>query len=65
MSMNTIKKEKTRHPRVAAGLTPYTGPFGKEQVTHLLKRTMFGAKKTDIDYFMGKTLSQTLVELLT
>ncbi len=64
MSTTTIK-EKKRRPSVVAGLTPYAGTFGKEQITHLLKRTMFGAKKTDIDYFTGKTLTAAITELLT
>jgi uncharacterized protein (DUF1800 family) len=64
MSTSTINK-KTHRPRVVAGLTPYTGVFEKEQITHLLKRTMFGAKKTDIDFFMGKTLVETINTLLT
>jgi uncharacterized protein (DUF1800 family) len=60
-----IITEKTQHPRVVAGLRPYTGMFDKEQITHLLKRTMFGAKKTDIDFFIGKTLAETINTLLT
>lgn len=64
MSSTTIK-EKTQRPRVVAGLTPYTGTFGKEQITHLLKRTMFGAKKIDIDFFTGKTLTEAINTLLT
>lgn len=64
MSTTTIK-EKTRRPRVVAGLTPYTGTFDKEQITHLLKRTMFGAKKSDVDFFTGKTLTEVINTLLT
>jgi uncharacterized protein (DUF1800 family) len=41
--------------RIDTGLTTYTGPWGTKEIVHLLKRTMFGAKKADIDYF--KTLS--------
>ena len=33
----------------------YTGAWGTKEIVHLLKRTLFGAKKSDIDYF--KTLS--------
>lgn len=60
----TITKGKENHP-IVAGLTPYTGAFGKEQIIHLLKRTMFGAKKVDIDYFTGKTLTEAINILLT
>jgi uncharacterized protein (DUF1800 family) len=58
-------KGKTRRPPVVAGLIPYSGAFEKEQITHLLKRTMFGAKKADIDFFIGKTLTETINTLLT
>ena len=63
--MGTTIQDKTSRPPVVAGLTPYTGTFGKEQITHLLKRTMFGAKKADIDFFTGKTLSEVITALLT
>jgi uncharacterized protein (DUF1800 family) len=65
MSENTTVLEKKRVRPVVAGLTPYSGTFGREQVIHLLKRTMFGAKRADIDFFAGKTLAQTLDVLMT
>lgn len=46
-------------------ITKYTGPWGRAQVQHLLKRTMFGAKKADIDYFLTRTMDQAVTELLT
>jgi uncharacterized protein (DUF1800 family) len=49
---------------IQSGLTPYSGPWGTRQVAHLLKRTMFGAKKTDIDYFKSLTPGQAVTELL-
>ena len=51
--------------RTTSGLSPYTGTFGTNEVIHLLKRTMFGATKADVDYFKTKTLSQAVTELLT
>lgn len=51
--------------RTTSGLTPYTGTFGTNEVIHLLKRTMFGAAKSDVDYFKTKTVSQAVNELLT
>ena len=50
---------------IQSGLNPYSGPWGTKQVSHLLKRTMFGAKKTDVDYFMARTAGQAVDELLT
>jgi uncharacterized protein (DUF1800 family) len=60
MSTTTLKNTS-----LVAGLIPYTGAFEKEQITHLIKRTMFGAKKTDIDFFIGKTLAESINILLT
>ena len=47
-----------------SGISPYNGPFGKKELVHLLKRTMFGAKPSDIDYFEGKPLNQVVEFLL-
>jgi len=38
--------------RTQSGLTPYVGPWTRNEVQHLLKRTMFGSTKADIDYFL-------------
>ena len=65
MNDNTTVLEKKRVRPVVAGLTPYAGTFGREQVVHLLKRTMFGAKRADVDFFATKTFAQTLDILMT
>ncbi|PUZ29119.1 DUF1800 domain-containing protein [Chitinophaga parva] len=49
--------------RVGGGINPYAGPWGSEQVTHLLKRTMFGATRADINYFKGLSMDAA-VDLL-
>lgn len=54
-----------RGARTTTGINPYTGTWGKQEVVHLLKRTLFGAKRDDITYFMGKSMSQSVDELLT
>ncbi|HVG42147.1 MAG TPA: DUF1800 domain-containing protein, partial [Chitinophagaceae bacterium] len=50
--------------RTQSGLNPYSGKWTRNEVQHLLKRTMFGATKADIDYFSAKTMVQTVTELL-
>ncbi len=50
--------------RTQSGLTPYTGAWTANEVQHLLKRTMFGSTKADIDYFKLKTADQAVEELL-
>ncbi|MBK6380684.1 MAG: hypothetical protein IPF72_13665 [Chitinophagaceae bacterium] len=38
--------------RTLSGINPYTGPWTVNEVIHLLKRTMFGAKKADVDFLL-------------
>jgi uncharacterized protein (DUF1800 family) len=47
-----------------SGLQPYTGAWDNDQVVHLLRRTMFGAKKSDVDFFKTLTLPQAVETLL-
>ncbi|KQS35396.1 DUF1800 family protein [Pedobacter sp. Leaf194] len=41
----------------------YSGNFGTKELNHLLKRTLFGAKRSDISSLAGQSLSQ-VVDLL-
>lgn len=50
--------------RTMTGIGPYTGPWTTNEVIHLLKRTMFGAKKADVDFFSTMTMSQAVDYLL-
>jgi uncharacterized protein (DUF1800 family) len=45
-------------------LNAYQGQWTELEVTHLLKRTMFGAKKSDVDYFLTRTVAQAIDELV-
>lgn len=51
--------------RTTSGINPYSGPWTEQEVIHLLKRTMFGAKKADVNYFKAMTLGQAVDTLLT
>ncbi|MDZ4840364.1 MAG: DUF1800 domain-containing protein, partial [Bacteroidota bacterium] len=48
-----------------AGLQPYTGSFGAVELKHLLNRTMFGYKMSDLATLSGKTMAQVVATLLT
>jgi len=50
--------------RTMSGLTPYSGPWDREAVVHLLKRTMFGAAPPDVAYFLSKGMTASVDELL-
>ena len=52
-------------PTPNTGLEAYTGAWTRKQVTHLLKRTMFGCKKSDVDFFMTKNLTQSVDILIS
>jgi uncharacterized protein (DUF1800 family) len=64
------KKEKLQAPQpvasrhITSGINPYAGPWTENEIIHLLKRTMFGAKKADVDYFKTRTVSQAVDELI-
>jgi uncharacterized protein (DUF1800 family) len=50
--------------RISSGLAPYAGAWTGAEVAHLLKRTMFGSKKADIDFFQSMSVSQAVDALL-
>jgi uncharacterized protein (DUF1800 family) len=51
-------------PPPSAPIKPYTGTFGRKQLLHLLRRTLFGVSNTDLKAFEGKTLDQVVTALL-
>ena len=51
-------------PPVVAGIKRYKGKWEAGQVSHLLKRAMFGASRGDLEYFRGKSLKKTVRELI-
>ncbi|HEX2684887.1 MAG TPA: hypothetical protein VHL77_13170, partial [Ferruginibacter sp.] len=51
--------------RTLSGINPYTGPWTTNEVIHLLKRTLFGSTKADVDFFKAMSMSQAVDALLT
>lgn len=49
---------------IEAGLEPYTGEFGPNQIAHLVKRTQFGCTPEVLRSYSGKGLQVVLGELL-
>ncbi len=45
---------------ITSGMNPYSGSWTENEVIHLLKRTMFGSKKADVDYFKNLSMSQAV-----
>jgi len=50
--------------RTFSGINPYNGPWTNNEVIHLLKRTMFGATKADVDFFKAMTIDQAVDTIL-
>jgi hypothetical protein len=46
-------------------LQPYTGTFGRAELLHLLRRTLFGVTPSDLAQFENMTLQQVVNQLLT
>lgn len=58
-------KTLPRHlAKTTTGLTEYSGTFSDTQVLHLLRRTLFGVTKADVDFFKTKTMSEAVDYLL-
>src|ERR1700712_4541369 len=49
---------------VQSGISPYTGEWSEKQMIHLLRRLMFGAKKSCVDEIKGMTLSAAVDYLI-
>jgi uncharacterized protein (DUF1800 family) len=45
-------------------IKPYSGSFGKPELIHLLRRTLFGVSKSDLNYFKGRSLNQVVDQLI-
>lgn len=45
-------------------LNPYAGPWNRNAVKHLLRRTLFGAKRADINFFQSLGLNASVNQLL-
>ncbi|MCA6441489.1 MAG: DUF1800 domain-containing protein [Chitinophagaceae bacterium] len=59
-----MERQRILVPPPSTGINPYNGNFTNVELTHLLKRTLFGASQADLLYFKGKTVSQVVDELL-
>ena len=56
---------KGRGKTPTTGLSKYTGPWGNAQVLHLLRRTLFGVKQSELDTFKAMSMENAVNALLT
>jgi uncharacterized protein (DUF1800 family) len=45
-------------------IQPYNGPFGRGELAHLLRRSLFGCSNADLAHFQGQSLAQVVNNLL-
>lgn len=64
MAPGGARNQQSARGTFFSGLTPYSGSWTANEAAHLLKRTMFGAKKADIDHFTAMNMDQSVDELL-
>ena len=68
ISADILSQQSTKPGGLAArtqsGLNPYSGPYEISQVTHLLRRTLFGIRKSELDSFQGLTPGEAVDRLL-
>jgi uncharacterized protein (DUF1800 family) len=64
LPVNENKTAEKKPFRTLSGLAEYAGTWGTSEITHLLKRTMFGAAPADIKYFKTRTMVQAVDELM-
>ena len=46
------------------GLDPYTGPWDYEQAAHLLRRTTFGVKRSDLGLLLSMSMEEAVTHIL-
>ncbi|MCS7036314.1 MAG: DUF1800 domain-containing protein [Saprospiraceae bacterium] len=62
-ALENLFAQRSANPPTS-GLAPYTGPWTRAEVIHLLRRTLFGPTKADVDYFLSKGMNQAVYEIL-
>ena len=49
---------------VASGIEPYTGEWNNQHLSHLLRRTLFGLRKSEVDQFSSSTIDEVVNTIL-
>ena len=64
-TLTRLGKTARMRAALADGLDEYAGEWTATEVAHLLKRTQFGVKGSDLNYFLSLSMSQAVDELLS
>ncbi|MEQ9290584.1 MAG: DUF1800 domain-containing protein [Cyclobacteriaceae bacterium] len=64
---SSLSKEafsQTKNRALTAGLTTYAGSWEKADALHLLRRTLFGVKKSELDQFASLSFEEAVTAIL-
>ncbi len=62
-----LKEERLPLPKratLSTGLAPYDGEWTEVQVAHLLKRTLFGVKRAEVDHFSTLSMNEAVEAII-
>lgn len=62
---NKEAPKRANRTSVTSGLSEYTGSWDESAVSHLLKRCLFGCKKSEIDYFKNLSMSESVDQIIS
>ncbi len=65
VTTQSISPKKVNRKTLSTGIVKYSGEWDKETTIHLLRRTLFGAKKSEMDYYSGLTFDQAIASVLS
>lgn len=60
-----VMKNDSFRDVLSSGIEMYTGAWTETQASHLLKRTLFGVKTGEINYFSAITMEEAVDEIVT
>ncbi|MEO9477277.1 MAG: DUF1800 domain-containing protein [Cyclobacteriaceae bacterium] len=63
--LDPIDKTSRKRKAVATGLETYSGPWGDEEIMHLLKRCTFGVRKSDLQQYRELSFAEAITAALT
>ena len=63
-ALTRSRNSARRSTALTNGLDQYAGEWTTTEVVHLLKRTLFGVAVSDLNYFLSKSMSAAVDELL-
>ena len=64
LSTSAESSSPLQKARTHSGISPYNGDWGWEQAAHLLRRTLFGPKKSEIEWAILAGKDQVVTQLL-